>query len=183
MVKLFIDPGHGGSDSGAVNGKDLEKDFTLSFALKLRTLLLSKYTVDITMSRTTDKTVSLYQRTNLANSINADYFFSWHINSGGGAGFESYIYNKSVPPSTVTKQRIIHSSIMEQIAAFNITDRGQKRNDFHVLRESHMDAILIETLFIDNYHNLQLLKTDSFVLQLVLGAAKGLAKALALPPK
>ena len=45
------------------------------------------------MTRDSDVFISLSERANIANAFSADYFISFHINSGGGTGFESYIYN------------------------------------------------------------------------------------------
>lgn len=93
MVKIFIDPGHGGTDPGASANGLQEKQLTLQIALALRNILLNEYqNVTVQLSRTSDQTVSLTQRTNAANSWGADYFLSIHINAGGGTGFEDYIY-------------------------------------------------------------------------------------------
>jgi len=100
MIRIFIDPGHGGSDSGAVaNGLD-DKNLTLDIAVRLRAILLGEYRgVEVRLSRETDTTVSLKQRVQMANSWGADYFLSIHINAGGGTGFESYIYTDALPTS------------------------------------------------------------------------------------
>ena len=183
IVKLLIDAGHGGTDSGAVYDNAREKDFTLRFTLAVRNYLLTKYKVDITLTRDSDKSLSLTQRTNLANSLNVNYFVSIHINAGGGSGFESYIYNGSVPSSTVTQQNIIHQAIMSKIRYFGVIDRGKKRNDFQVLRETNMSAILLENLFIDTSRDLSLLRNSSFNAALVVGISEGIAQALFLPKK
>ena|SRR5699024_4470963 len=68
LMKLYLDPGHGGSDSGAQgNGMD-EKNINLDIAQRIRTILTHEYSdVDVRMSRTDDSTKSLTQRTNEAN--------------------------------------------------------------------------------------------------------------------
>ena len=69
MFKLFLDPGHGDSDSGAVGNGLLEKDLTLSIALKIREILANEYNdVVVKMSRTGDTFPSLNQCTNDANN-------------------------------------------------------------------------------------------------------------------
>ena len=66
--KIFIDPGHGGNDSGAVGINNLlEKDINLSVAKKVQDLLKSKG-LEVILSRTYDKTLSLNDRTSAANS-------------------------------------------------------------------------------------------------------------------
>src|SRR5690625_7648935 len=84
MTKIYIDAGHGGNDPGASGNGLKEKDLTLTIAKKVQAILKDYATVR--MSRTTDKTLSLTQRTNDANSWGADYFLSIHINAGGGTG-------------------------------------------------------------------------------------------------
>lgn len=85
MAKIFIDPGHGGSDPGAVGNGIQEKDITLRIATMIRDMLVSEYEdVTVRMSRTSDETVSLSERSNAANAWGADYFVSVHVNAGGG---------------------------------------------------------------------------------------------------
>src|SRR5699024_182816 len=94
MVKIFIDPGHGGSDPGAAANGLQEKDICLQIARKLQGILKQRYTShQIKLSRTTDKTLTLKERTEMANRWDADYLVSIHVNAGGGTGFESYIFN------------------------------------------------------------------------------------------
>lgn len=84
MVKIFIDPGHGGTDSGAAANGLSEKNITLQIAILLRDMLISDYDdVSVRLSRSIDQSVTLTQRTNAANSWGADYFVSIHINAGG----------------------------------------------------------------------------------------------------
>src|SRR5699024_3353619 len=146
-VKIFIDPGHGGSDPGASGHGLKEKDITLDIATKLANQLKRYRNVDIKMSRTNDQTVSLYERSKMANDWGADYFISIHNNSCCGAtGFESYIHNGNRGTKDAeNKQNIIHDQIVKDI---DTRDRGKKSANFHVLRETNMSAILLEYLFI-----------------------------------
>src|SRR5690625_7429845 len=94
------------------------------------------------MSRTNDKTVSLQQRTNEANAWNADYYVSIHINSGGGTGFESYIYNQLSNTGKTAKMR---STLHDAVAKSNdLKDRGKKKENFYVLNETIMKSVLIK---------------------------------------
>jgi len=180
MVKIFIDPGHGGSDPGAVANGVQEKNITLQLSALIRKILLSEYEdVVVLMSRTGDQTVSLENRTNAANHWGADFYLSVHVNSGGGNGFESFVYS-SVPRQTVTYQEIIHKNIMMYTS---LADRGMKQGDYHVLRESHMDAILTENGFIDNASDAEKLKDPLFIERLARGHALGIANAFQLKGK
>src|SRR5699024_8670168 len=76
----------------------------------------------------------------------ADLFISVHINAGGGTGFESYDYNGAIELKTEKVRTTIHNEIMKLI---NVTDRGKKKKNLHVTRESRMPALLTENLLID----------------------------------
>jgi N-acetylmuramoyl-L-alanine amidase len=177
LVKIFIDPGHGGNDSGAVGNGLQEKNLTLQIASMIRNILLNEYQdVSIMMSRTDDQTVSLTQRTNAANAWGADYYLSVHINSGGGTGYEDYIF-LGVSTPTTTYRNHIHEEILKLV---NFTDRGKKTANFHVLRESNMPAILTENGFIDNVNDANKLKTTSFINNIARGHVNGLVRAFSL---
>lgn len=182
-MKIFIDPGHGGTDPGARANGLQEKNITLKIALKLRDILQRKYEGHtIKMSRTTDKTISLIERTNLANNWSADYLISIHINAGGGTGFESYTYNGNYKGKEKTNRlrRTLHNQIVKQTDFHN---RGKKEANFHMVRESAMPAVLTENGFIDTKEDAQLLKQDSFLEKMARGHALGLAEAFNLPKK
>lgn len=181
MAKIYLDPGHGGNDPGATGNGLQEKNVTLSIALKTRDILNRDYEGhSIRMSRTGDQTVSLTQRTNDANSWGADYYVSIHINAGGGTGYEDYIYNGSVSGNTITYRDKLHAEIMKQV---DFRDRGKKRANFHVLRETNMPAVLTENGFIDNATDAAKLKSDAYLNRIALGHANGIAQALGLRKK
>lgn len=183
MVKIYIDPGHGGSDPGAVGNGLKEKDLNLKIALKVRDILNQEYEGhEIKLSRTKDVTKSLSSRTREANAWGADYFLSIHINAGGGTGFESFIYNGSYSKKKETDRLrgIIHDTIMDKV---DFKDRGKKEANYHVLRETSMSASLTENGFIDNSNDVKKLKSDAYLNQIARGHAEGLAKAFNLKKK
>lgn len=183
MVKIFIDPGHGGADAGAVSYGLQEKNLTLSIGLKLRSLLLNNYKgVQVMMSRASDKTVSLKNRTNMANKWGADYLLSIHINAGKGTGFESYIYSGSYRSKKQSNKLrgFIHQAVINETG---LTNRGQKAANLHMVRESKMNSVLTENGFIDNKSDANKLKNDAFLSKVARGHAKGLAKAFSLKKK
>lgn len=180
MTKIFIDPGHGGSDPGAVANGLREKDLTLKIAKHIQDYLKG-YNCSVKMSRTNDKTLSLSQRTNDANRWGADYFLSVHINAGGGTGYEDYIYNKLSNTSKTAKIRdTVHGEISKTLKKYGITNRGKKKANFHVLRESRMPAMLSENLFIDTTNDANLLKNNAFLKDIGQAHAKGIVKAFNL---
>ncbi|WP_312093315.1 N-acetylmuramoyl-L-alanine amidase [Niallia sp.] len=180
MVKIFIDPGHGGSDSGAVGNGLVEKNITWNIAQQISNILQNEYEdIAILMSRTGDSTVSLSERTDAANKWNADFYLSIHINAGGGTGFESYIY-PGVGTPTLTYQQAIHRQIIEE-TGFN--DRGMKSANFHVLRETDMPALLTENGFVDTMLDANQLKDSNFIAKIARGHVNGLEKAFSLTKK
>jgi len=91
---IVIDPGHGGSETGAIGpGGVVEKDITLSLANKLASIVRNRMPVRVIMTRTNDQQIDLTQRTALANEYGADLFVSIHLNASlrkGASGTETY---------------------------------------------------------------------------------------------
>lgn len=181
MVKIFIDPGHGGNDPGAVANGLKEKDLTLKISKYMRDYLLANYSgVSVRMSRENDKTVSLSARTNDANKWGANAYISIHINAGGGTGFESFVY-PGVGKATKDLQNAVHSEVMQVFSGFR--DRGKKQANFHVLRETRMHAVLTENGFIDTKKDADFLKSDANLRKIGEAHAKGVAKYFGLKKK
>ena len=92
---LVIDPGHGGKDPGAVNGKNQEKTINLNIALKMGKLIEDNCKdVKVIYTRKTDVFVELYKRADIANKAGADMFISVHTNSAkskAANGAETYL--------------------------------------------------------------------------------------------
>ncbi len=92
---LVIDPGHGGKDPGAVNGKNQEKTINLNIALKMGKLIEDNCKdVKVIYTRKTDVFVELYKRADIANKAGADMFISVHTNSAknkSANGAETYL--------------------------------------------------------------------------------------------
>ena len=178
MVKIYVDAGHGGSDPGAEGNGLQEKNVTLQIAKKVQEYLGEYSNATVKMSRTTDKTVSLAARTNEANAWGADYFLSIHINAGGGTGYEDYIHNTLSDTSNTAKLRnTIH---VEVVKLNNLGDRGMKKENLHVLRESSMPAMLSENGFIDTKADADKMKNATWINNVARGHVNGLAKALGL---
>lgn len=183
MTKIFIDPGHGGTDPGAVGNGLREKDLTLAISKRIESILKKEYeNTSVKLSRIGDQTLSLKQRTDMANAWKADYLVSIHINAGGGEGYETFSYNGSYNGKAATnkKRDLIHDEI---IKATGFKNRGKKEANFHMVRESRMPACLTESGFIDNARDALLLKQPSFLDKIARGHVNGLAKALGLKKK
>ncbi|TKD69266.1 N-acetylmuramoyl-L-alanine amidase [Pseudalkalibacillus hwajinpoensis] len=184
MKLIVIDPGHGGSDPGATFKSYKEKNFNFLISRMVRDRLLSKYDVKVVLTRDSDKTMELKERTDLANALKPDFFLSIHHNASGGSGFESYIYNGTIPKETIQLQARIHNKIASSVLKkYQITNRGRKRANFHVLRETNMSAMLIEVLFVDNASDLKHLTNPAFIMDMSTSIADATAAAMNLPLK
>jgi N-acetylmuramoyl-L-alanine amidase len=181
MTKLVvIDPGHGGSDPGAIGNGLRECDLTLKISKRVKAALLRDFDVDVKLTRRDDTFVSLDARAQFANDRHAAYFVAVHINSGGGTGYEDYIHNNA-GTTTSERRNALHKQVATFMAAHGMTDRGRKRANFAVLRETTMAAVLTENLFIDTAADAHLLKDDAFLTGLAEAHARGIAVALSLP--
>jgi len=181
MPIIVIDAGHGGKDPGAVAHGLAEKDVVLPLARMVRNEL-AYYDVDVRMTRDADVFVELSDRAALANKWGAALFVSLHCNAGGGQGFESYIH-PAAGSATVSIQNVIHGEVMAYLRGYGITDRGKKRANLAVCRETRMPAVLLENLFIDHPRENVLLRDEAFLRGLAASIARGIAKALGLRRK
>lgn len=148
-LKIFLDPGHGGHDPGAIGAKSKEAENVLKVALALEKKVKAQGH-EVKLSRRTDTYLTLTQRANLANAWGADVFISLHDNSAvnrTATGFETFIFNGSVSANTVKLQKSLHEVIIKGIG---LRDRGMKRANFAVIRLTDMPAVLIEYGFISN---------------------------------
>lgn len=190
MTLIVLDAGHGGKDSGAANGKLYEKFITLQLASRCRMNLESMFECEVQMTRGNDISVSLEERTDFSNEIKADFFYSFHVNasrdkSDPGDGFESYIYNKLTSKSkTAQMQSVIHGYIVNEVMKkYGIRDRGRKKANLHVCRETVCPAVLGEYLFIDNPKEAARLQDFGFLNELSFATAHGIGMALNLKRK
>lgn len=181
---IYIDPGHGGSEPGAVSGGYREKDLNLQVARRLNTILKSKGYQTV-MSRTNDTQVSLSNRAQEANRINSDIFVSIHFNAfrGTARGIETYYYNQngstSNPlannPSRINNSRslanAIHGNVLRKSGA---VDRNVRTANFHVVRETFMPAVLLELGYIDHPGERALITQGSYQQILAQGVADGI---------
>lgn len=184
MPKIFIDPGHGGADGGAQGNGLSEKELTLAISKRIKANLQNYKDTTVIMSRDTDTTKSLSERTKDANLQGVDVYVSIHINAHTTAqpnGFESFIYNGNVNQATISLQNVLHAEVMKDCSFFE--DRGKKRQNFHVLRETAMVAILTENGFITNSKDAKNLKDEAQIDKIAKGHTDGLVKFYGLQLK
>lgn len=160
---IVIDPGHGGSDSGAVGNGLKEKELNYKHALAVYNLLVQKTDIKVYMTRESDVFPSLAFRTQLANEIDADLFVSFHNNSGAASanGTETLYYPSTNNTMSQQMAQVVQNNIIKYCGT---TNRGIKpRADLYVLRTSNMPAILIETGFISNQTEANLINSQEFI--------------------
>lgn len=175
MIKLFLDAGHGGIDPGAIYKGRKESDDNLIIGREIAKEL-RRHGVDVVESRTEDTTVTLRQRSSLANKDNYNYFISIHRNAFKpevASGAETYIYSRSNKKALELAQRT--QSALVEIGFIN---RGVKTANFHVLRESKAPAVLIEIGFIDNSNDNELF--DSKREEIIEGITKAILTELGI---
>ena len=188
---IFLDPGHGGSDPGAISGGVREKDLTLSVYNKVSSKLASLgYTV--LTSRNVDKDVDLVDRADQANKANADMLLSIHFNAGGrgiARGIETYYYQSQedrVPKinkenhnnaERLERSRKLANKVQQNLLyQTGANDRGVKRASFTVLRETSIPSILVELGFIDNSEERNKIKTNEYQERLANGIVDGIVE-------
>jgi len=185
MKKVWIDAGHGGKDPGATGNGVTEKNVALRVAVEIGEQLERNYDgVQCLLSRSTDVYLTPKERTDKANAAGADVLISIHCNAGGGAGgFESYTYSGTKDAATTEFKNTIHTEVMGRLKQFGVNDRGQKKKDLHMCRESRMPAVLTENLFVDVTADAARLKRPEVIEAIVSGHVSGVAKFLKLQPK
>lgn len=175
---IVIDPGHGGSDTGAIGPHNvMEKNVTLAISKELRSLLTNGGATVI-MTRTADKDVAyagaddkeeLAARVAIANKANADLFVSIHADSFSdlAGGTTTYSYDSkadSIAP-------LVQANLVAQLKLY---DRGVQQSDFYVLKNTNMPAILTEAAFISNPKEEKLLTNSSFGKKVAAGIYNGI---------
>jgi N-acetylmuramoyl-L-alanine amidase len=140
MKRIYIDPGHGGSDSGATGNGIAEKDIVLEIGLQMSVYLRENFDTSgffRRMSRTTDTFVSLQDRTDDANAWGADVFISIHANAFNGnvRGFETFIHT-SRPAGAQNLQNRMHPHILQRMHTFDssIPDGSSRERALRLLR-------------------------------------------------
>ena len=191
---IFLDPGHGGRDSGAFYYNVAEKDLNMQIYRKLRTKL-EELGYKVLTSRDSDIDVDfITERSRMVNKTNSDIFISIHFNATGNtyskaSGIQTYSYSdepdypsKINPywhnhPDRISESKrlaaAIHSSLLAETGA---KDAGQLERSFAVLRETAKPAVLLELGYMDNFSENQQIRDSRYQDKLVAGIVKGIQK-------
>lgn len=184
---VVLDAGHDGKTLGAVypdaNGVDIyEKDLTLSMVYKLRDILLNEG-YNVVLTRDGETAGDLYERSELANRVNADLFVSIHCNSAPTVPTFQGLYTYYYPTSS--RSKAFAQAVQDAAcAASGAVDRGIASANFVVLRETNMAAVLVETGFMTNVEELTRLCDETYQQKLMEDVARGVGDYLnSLPRK
>ena len=153
-LKVYVDPGHGGKDTGAVGNGLIERDINLVMALSLGNFL-KKLGVNVQYSRTnnfTEKT--LVERTNEAKEWNADLLVSVHNNAGGGDGFEIIhtIFEKTSIGDDIARSIVyaVENFSKQNFRRYITKENSKGRDWFGINRLSgKIPSIITEGAFLD----------------------------------
>ena len=173
-VKIMIDAGHGGYDSGATYGNRREKDDALNLALAVGDLLKQKG-YDVEYTRTTDVYDSPVQKARIANESGADFFVSIHRNSSPTPnqynGVQTLVYNDAGIKAEMARNI---NSRLEEVGFRNIN--VDERPNLAVLRRTRMPALLVEAGFINSDTDNELF--DTRFDDIAAGIAQGIDETL-----
>lgn len=211
-MTICLDPGHGGSDSGANAFGQKESALTLKIANYCKEEL-EKYDVNVVMTRTTDTRPSentaqdLIDRVMIAKKAGASYIISIHLNSAASTsahGAEVYFPNTSGNASLSSNGQAMAKAIQSQLVALGLYDRGIKirnymdgstssnpnssdRDYYGIIRyakEQNISGLIIEHCFLNNPDEYnKYLSSDAKLQQLGVADAKGIVSALGLSLK
>ena len=201
-IVVVLDPGHGGSDSGARRGSVYEKNINFKVAQYCKAELEQYCGVTVYMTRTGDTNPSLQERAQIAANYGANILVSIHQNSdekGSAYGAEVYYPNRNYKPAIGDSGKAVADSIQKELVSLGLSNRGTKiRNtangstyadgsysDYYgIIRNSKnlgIPAIIVEHAFLSNasdYNNF--LSSDSKLQKLGIADATGIAKAFGL---
>lgn len=187
MIKIGLDAGHGINTPGkrTPNG---EREWSFNNKVTLATIEKLNQYENVQVIRLDDPTgntdIPLTNRTNKANAERVNVLVSIHHNANSGVwgawgGTETYTY-KGVYPSTERLAKMIHYRVVK---AIGLRDRGLKKADFHMLRASNMEAVLIEVGFMDSTTDIVAIRDDAKLKAVGYAIGEGIAEFLGLKLK
>ena len=162
MIKIGIDAGHGMNTPGKRTPDDEREWHFNNIVLYAFEQEMKKYK-GVETRRFDDYTgktdISLSARTNTSNKWGADYFISFHHNAlagkwGNHGGTEIFVYEKASKESV----NFANALLPTLVSSTGLRNRGVKKGNLHMVRETNCPAILIEVGFMDSYTDIKLLR-------------------------
>lgn len=180
---VFLNAGHGGSDSGAVANGFKEKDLNLTIALSCRDEL-KRHNVKVVMGRDKDVDRTSGEIIEICNDSNADLAVDIHNNAGGGDGAEVFYYSGGGTSETLA------DNILAEIVKIGQNSRGAKTKVssdgseyYYFIRETNCPAVIVECAFVDNRTDMKIIDTTKEQKSMGVAIAKGVLKTLGIAYK
>lgn len=172
-VTIVIDPGHGGSDPGAVWDGAEEKSINLAVALKVRDLLEQEMDLRVLMTREEDRAVDLYDRAGFANEEKATLFVSIHSNALENdhdyEGILTFYHKRDRSGMHLAEE--VQAAVAAETGGI---DRGVRAEDYVVLRETDAPACLLEMGFMTTPAELERLLDPDYQDCIAAGVVEGI---------
>jgi len=175
-VRIVVDPGHGGHDGGAIAPNGLQEKFVNFSVSRHLANMLKKAGATVTMTRSSDKFISLPGRANIANKAKAHRFISVHQNSAprkGVMGTETYFYHKRAAKLAKFAQN-------ELLKYLKYPNRGAHKAAFAVIRRTNMPGILTEAAFMSNPREAKRLQSSAYRQRQAFAIFNGIKRDLGL---
>jgi len=177
---VVLDPGHGGSDTGAVAGNIKEKDLNLEVSHMLRDMLVEAG-ITVYMTRNEDKYVGLYTRASIANNLKADLFVSIHHNASPNTSAQGLmtLYYPSSKNQKMNGQKLAQIIQKNMVSTLKTRDWGIiARPNLVVTRETSMPAVIAELGFMTNKAELERMVAYQFKILAAESLFNGIMEAL-----
>jgi len=179
-VKIVVDAGHGGIDGGASSGEVIEKDVTLAIAAKVEKQL-KQLGAEVVMTRSTDgdvldehapsekfstlrerKKEDIFLRSNLVTKNEPDIFVTIHANAIPEEKWRGaqVFYHRDGHPNSELLAKSIQSTIKESLQ--NTEREALAIKQVYLLKKAEVPAVLVETGFLSNNEERELLSSDAY---------------------
>jgi len=179
-VKIVVDAGHGGIDGGASSGEVIEKDVTLAIAAKVEKQL-KQLGAEVVMTRSTDgdvldehapseefstlrerKKEDIFLRSNLVTKNEPDIFVTIHANAIPEEKWRGaqVFYHRDGHPNSELLAKSIQSTIKGSLQ--NTEREALAIKQVYLLKKAEVPAVLVETGFLSNNEERELLSSDAY---------------------
>ncbi|MHB8279537.1 MAG: N-acetylmuramoyl-L-alanine amidase [Candidatus Humimicrobiaceae bacterium] len=173
QVAVFIDPGHGGGDTGAIQNGYLEKNVNLAISLKVKSILEANG-YRVIMRRTNDSGMSMDNIISTANASGANLFVSIHSNSAfnqAAQGIETYWSASNTAGGSSQLATAIHNAVVQ---ASGRPGRVLRSAEFKVIKYTNIPAALVECGFLSNPDEAALLNSEDYQNRVAQGIVNGI---------
>lgn len=191
-IKIMLDAGHGGLDGGASKGEVIEKDITLAITKKVARQL-TRLGAEVILTRSTDgdvlsehapsedfatnrerKKQDIFLREALVAQHEPDLFITIHANAipnGKWRGAQVF-YHKDGDPNSENLAKSIQQTIRETME--NTEREALSIKNVYLLKKTEVPAVLVETGFISNEEERQLLASEAYQEKMAFAIARGI---------